>query len=57
MILPDEYGTGGFRDIVLAERVNGEVPDNGLTIINSNHGSYLPLHYVVLFPYGEHGWH
>ena len=57
MILPDEYGKGGFHDIVLAERVNGEVPDNGLTIINSNHASYLPLHYVLLFPYGEPGWH
>jgi len=57
MILPEEYGRGGFRDIVLAERVNGKVPDNGLTIINSNHASYLPLHYVLLFPYGEPGWH
>jgi len=57
LILPGEYGRGGFRDIVLAERVNGEVPDNGLTIINSNHASYLPLHYVLLFPYGEPGWH
>jgi len=56
MILPEEYSRGGFRDIVLAERVNGEVLDNGLTIINSNHASYLPLHYVLLFPYGEPGW-
>jgi len=57
MILPEEYGRGGFRDIVLAERVNGVVPDNGLTIINSNHASYLPLQYVLLFPYGEPGRH
>jgi len=57
LILPEEYGRGGFRDIVLAERVNGEVSDNGLTIINSNHASYLPLHYVLLFPDGEPGWH
>ena len=55
MILPEEYGRRGFRDIVLAERVNGELPDNRLTIINSNHASYLPLHYVLLFPYGEPG--
>ena len=57
MLLPEEYGSGGFRDIVLAQRVNSEVPDNGLTIINSNHASYLPLRYVLLFPYGEPEWH
>jgi len=57
MILPDEYGRGGFRDIVLAERVNGEIPNNGFSIINFNHASYLPLHYVLLFPYGDPGWH
>ena len=57
MILPEEYGRGGFRDIVLAERINGEIPNNGFSIINSNHASYLPLHYVLLFPYGEPGWH
>jgi hypothetical protein len=57
MILPDEYGRGGFRDIVLAERLNGGVQSNGFSIINSNHASYLPLHYVLLFPYGDPGWH
>jgi len=57
MILPEEYGEGGFRDIVLAERINGEIPNNRFSIINSNEGSYLPLHYVLLFPYGKPGWH
>ena len=57
MILPEEYGRGGFRDIVLAERINGEIPNNGFSIINSNHASYLLLDYVLLFPYGEPGWH
>jgi len=57
MILPEEYGRGGFRDIVLAERINGEIPNRGFSMINPNHASYLPLHYVLLFPYGEPGWH
>ena len=56
MILPEEYGEQGMRDIVLAKRVNGE--DVGaLTLINPNHALYLPLHYVLLFPNGELGWH
>jgi len=57
MILPEEYGSGGFRDIVLARRVNGEDLVRDLTLINPNHALYLPLHDVLLFPYGEHGWH
>ena len=57
MILPEEYGSEGFRDIVLARRVNGEDVVNAFTPINPNHALYLPLHYVLLFPYGEHGWY
>jgi len=57
MILPEEYGSGGFRDIVRARRVHGEDLGRDLTLINPNHALYLPLHYVLLFPYGEHGWH
>ena len=57
MILPEEYGREGFRDIVLAKRVDGEEVSNAFTLINPNHALYLPLHYVLLFPYGEHGWH
>jgi len=57
MILPEEYGSAGFRDIVLASRTNGDDQGNHFTLINPNHASYLPLHYVLLFPYGEPGWH
>ena len=57
MILPEEYGSRGFRDIVLAQRINGDAPHRGFSIINPNHPSYLPLHYVLLFPFGEPGWH
>jgi len=54
MILPAEYGDRGFRDIVLAKRTNG---GEGFSMINANHAGYMPLHYVLLFPHGELGWH
>jgi hypothetical protein len=57
MILPEEYGRAGFRDIVLARRSHGEDEGNSFTLINPNHAAYLPLQYVLLFPHGEHGWH
>ena len=52
IIIPDEYDVAGSRDIILADR-NG----NGFSTINPNHAAYMALHYVLLFPYGEHGWH
>ena len=52
IIIPDEYTDAGCRDIVLAERNS-----NAFTTINPNNAAYMPLHYVLLFPYGEHGWH
>ena len=57
MILPEEYGSEGFRDIVLAKMVNGQDVGNSFTRINPNYALYLPLHYILLFPYGEHEWH
>jgi len=57
MILPEEYGSAGFRDVALAKRLNGDDDANPFSYINSNHASYLSLHYVLLFPSGEPGWH
>ena len=57
MILPEEYGSAGFRDLVLARRIDDDDHANPFTYINCNHASYLPLHYVLIFPYGEPGWH
>ena len=55
MIIPDEYGIASVRDIVLANR---NVARNGeYQIICSNHAAYTPLHYTLLFPFGELGWH
>lgn len=55
VIIPDEYDQGGFRDIVLAKR-NSD-PNTAFSIINPNHAAYMPLHYVLLFPNGDLGWH
>ncbi|KAG0588920.1 hypothetical protein KC19_2G278400 [Ceratodon purpureus] len=44
---------GRTRDIVL--RLKGE--GHFLERINECHPGYLPLHYVLLFPFGELGWH
>ncbi|KAG5561267.1 hypothetical protein RHGRI_004335 [Rhododendron griersonianum] len=47
----DGTKASGMRDIILHLR-----GDNGLMRINECHPAYLPLHYVLLFPYGELGW-
>lgn len=55
VLIPDEYGEPGFRDIVLAERML----DHNLTRlhrITHSHPAYMPLHYVLLFPHGKPGW-
>ena len=39
------------RDIVL------HLSGRGLRRISQLHPSYSSLHYVLLFPYGEDGWH
>ena len=57
MIIGDEYCEAGFRDIVLPSRNSGHGERPHFTTINPNHGSYMPLHYVLLFPNGELGWH
>ena len=54
VILPGEAGDEGDhcqRDIVLQTHA-GE-----LQLINVLHPAYVPLYYVLLFPYGENGWH
>ena len=56
VIIPDENGDPNYRDIVLAER--GEPADRPrYHRVNATHPAYMPLHYVLLFPRGDHGWH
>jgi len=58
IIVPEEYGEKGFRDIVLAKRsVNNEgvIVDQRFSQINQNHAAYLPLNYVIMCSRGETG--
>ncbi|RPA93435.1 hypothetical protein L873DRAFT_1777753, partial [Choiromyces venosus 120613-1] len=53
IVVPEEYGEKGFRDIVLAKRYingQGEVMHHRFSRINQNHAAYIPLHYVMMFP-------
>jgi hypothetical protein len=55
-ILPDEFTDESRRDILLAVR---EPDRNGSQLhrIAITHAAYMPLYYVLLFLYGEYGWH
>jgi hypothetical protein len=51
VIVPgDETSTVNPRDVILHGR-NG-----GLHFIHDHHRAYIPLHYVLLFPFGSDGW-
>jgi hypothetical protein len=41
------------RNIVLHPHHNGY----SLAQIDDGHPAYSPLHYILLFPHGDHGWH
>ena len=52
VVLPgDGTVSTGKRDIIIHLKAN-----NQLMQISEQHPFYLPLHYVLLFPYGELGW-
>ena len=60
VIIPDEFDQDSRRDIILALR--DPVDADGrrrpqLTRIDVTHAAYMPLHYVLLFPNGDYGWH
>jgi hypothetical protein len=56
IIINNEYDLPCERDIVLTERRDG-TEQSYLRRISQNHAAYMPLHYVLLFPYGELGFH
>jgi hypothetical protein len=55
-ILTDEFNGASRRDIVLAVR-NPRGREPALARIDPTHAAYMPLHYVLLFPSGDYGWH
>ena len=55
-IIVDEYGEPCHRNIVLMKRQSG-MENTCMKHINQNHAAYMLLHYVLLFPHGEHCWH
>jgi len=63
VIIPGTSNQGDNRDIILSRRPTLINSDDGkkhyqnLQRISDGHPAYAPLHYVLLFPYGEPGWH
>ena len=55
-IIPDEFTGASRRDLVLAVREAGQDRPR-IRTVNVTHAAYMPLHYVLLFPYGDPGWH
>ena len=54
VILPGDGTAPDRRDIMLYMRSSDKQP---LARIDDGHAAYAPLHYVLLFPHGTHGWH
>jgi len=54
VILPGDGTSPERRDIVLRPRSSNS---GSLACIDDGHLAYAPLHYVLLFPFGTHGWH
>ena len=63
VIVPGTSNPKDSRDIILSQRPtlidehNDEKHYRNLQRISDGHPAYAPLHYVLLFPYGEPGWH
>jgi len=56
IIILDEYSLASHCDIILAQRNVPNQDQDQFRIISSSHAAYTPLHYVLFFPLGDHGW-
>lgn len=52
VILPDEWSGSGRRDVILTLRASEE-GNQGYTFISSDHGAFMPLHFVLFFLMGN----
>jgi hypothetical protein len=55
VILPGDGTAPEQRDIIL--RPHSSDTQASLVRIDDGHPAYTPLHYVLLFPFGSHGWY
>lgn len=55
-IISNEYDLPCDRDILLTKRRNGS-ESSFMRRINQNHAAYMPLHYVLLFSFGDFEFH
>ena len=51
LVIPDAAAAETVRPIILAARNS-----SALFSISAAHPSYMPLHYVLMFPHGDQGW-
>ncbi|KAG1386809.1 hypothetical protein G6F59_016682 [Rhizopus arrhizus] len=56
-VIPTEFAGSSFRDIKITYRNGIEHGSNSFKRINQTHAAFMPLHYVLLFPRGDYGWH
>jgi hypothetical protein len=54
VLIPDKYTDASRHDLVLTVRKAGrEYPQ--IRIVNITHTAYMPLYYILLFPYSNPG--
>ena len=51
LVIPDAAAAETVRPVILAARNS-----SALFSISAAHPSYMPLHYVLMFPHGDQGW-
>ena len=56
IIILDEYNNTSFCDIMLIEHYTPNKQPR-YYYINLTHAVYMPLYYILLFPYSNTGWH
>jgi hypothetical protein len=55
-LIPDEYTDASRCNLVLTVRKAGRKRPQMHTV-NVTYTVYMPLYYILLFPYGDPGWH
>jgi hypothetical protein len=56
-LIPNEFSDASRRDVVLAVRETGPPGQERLRRLPVIYGSYMLLHYILLFLYGEPSWY